>query len=167
VSHDSIAALWRRFCLQPHRVEGFTFSTDPELEAKIRDVVGLYLDLPKGAVVVCVDERSQTLDRTQPILPMQLDLGQGPAIGDVEALARHAQVPPCRPRQRLLHHHQLDSVPIGADRRHGRRVCIEDVSHSPTAHTLHCRPDRFSYRSTSLRRRRLLAGLRGRLAPGR
>jgi transposase len=59
VSHDSIAALWRRFCLQPHRVEGFKFSTDPELEAKIRDVVGLYLDPPKGAVVVCVDEKSR------------------------------------------------------------------------------------------------------------
>jgi transposase len=73
VSHDSIAALWRRFCLQPHRVEGFKFSTDPELEAKIRDVVGLYLEPPKGAVVVCVDEKSQiqALDRTQPILPMR------------------------------------------------------------------------------------------------
>jgi transposase len=43
VSHDSIARLWRRFCLQPHRTEGFKFSTDPQLEAKIRDVVGLYL----------------------------------------------------------------------------------------------------------------------------
>jgi transposase len=73
VSHDSIAALWRRFCLAPHRVEGFKFSTDPELEAKIRDVVGLYLDPPKGAVVVCLDEKSQiqALDRTQPILPMR------------------------------------------------------------------------------------------------
>jgi transposase len=73
VSHDSIAALWRRFCLQPHRTEGFKFSTDPALEAKIRDVVGLYLDPPKGAVVVCMDEKSQiqALDRTQPILPMR------------------------------------------------------------------------------------------------
>ena len=73
VSHDSIAALWRRFCLQPHRSEGFKFSTDPHLEAKIRDVVGLYLDPPEGAVVVCVDEKSQiqALDRTQPILPMR------------------------------------------------------------------------------------------------
>ncbi len=73
VSHDSIAALWRRYCLQPHRSEGFKFSTDPELETKIRDVVGLYLDPPAGAVVVCVDEKSQiqALDRTQPILPMR------------------------------------------------------------------------------------------------
>jgi transposase len=73
VSHDRIAELWRRFGLQPHRVEGFKFSTDPELDAKIRDVVGLYMDPPEGAVVVCVDEKSQiqALDRTQPILPMR------------------------------------------------------------------------------------------------
>jgi transposase len=73
VSHDSIIRLWRRFCLAPHRTEGFKFSTDPALEAKIRDVVGLYLDPPEGAVVVCVDEKSQiqALDRTQPILPMR------------------------------------------------------------------------------------------------
>jgi transposase len=73
VSHDRIAEVWKRFSLKPHRSEGFKFSTDPELEAKIRDVVGLYLDPPKGAVVVCVDEKSQVqaLDRTQPILPMR------------------------------------------------------------------------------------------------
>jgi transposase len=73
VSHDSISVLWRRFCLQPHRTEGFKFSTDPQLEAKIRDVVGLYLDPPDNAVVVCVDEKSQiqALDRTRPILPMR------------------------------------------------------------------------------------------------
>jgi len=73
ISHDRIATLWRKFCLQPHRVEGFKFSTDPELDAKILDVVGIYLDPPKGAVVVCVDEKSQiqAVDRTQPVLPMR------------------------------------------------------------------------------------------------
>jgi transposase len=73
ISHDRIGLLWRKFCLQPHRVEGFKFSTDPELDAKIRDVVGIYLDPPKGAVVVCVDAKSQiqALDRTQPVLPMR------------------------------------------------------------------------------------------------
>jgi transposase len=73
VSHDSIVRLWRRFCLQPHRSEGFKFSTDPQLEAKITDVVGLYLHPPQNAVVVCVDEKSQcqALERTQPILPMR------------------------------------------------------------------------------------------------
>ncbi len=73
VSHDSISRLWRKFSLQPHRSEGFKFSTDPQLEAKIADVVGLYLHPPENAVVVCVDEKSQcqALERTQPILPMR------------------------------------------------------------------------------------------------
>src|SRR5215475_2484327 len=73
VSHDSVSRLWRRFCLQPHRTEGFKFSTDPQLEAKVTDVVGLYLDPPENAVVVCVDEKSQcqALERSQPILPMR------------------------------------------------------------------------------------------------
>jgi transposase len=73
VSHDSITRLWRRFCLAPHRTEGFKFSTDPQLEAKIRDVAGLYLHPPQNAVVVCIDEKSQVqaLERSQPILPMR------------------------------------------------------------------------------------------------
>jgi transposase len=73
VSHDSITVLWRKFCLQPHRTEGFKFSTDPQLEAKIRDVVGLYLAPPQNAVVVCIDEKPQiqALERTQPVLPMR------------------------------------------------------------------------------------------------
>ena len=73
VSHDSISRLWRRFCLQPHRSEGFKFSTDPQLEAKGTDVVGLYLNPPENAVVVCAGEKSrcQALERSQPILPMR------------------------------------------------------------------------------------------------
>ena len=72
VSHDSIAALGRWLCLQPHRSEGFKASTDPALEAKIRDVVGLYRG-PLGPVVVCVDETSQlqVLDRIALMLPMR------------------------------------------------------------------------------------------------
>jgi transposase len=78
VSHDSISRLWRKFCLQPHRTEGFRFSTDPLLEARVRDVVGLYLHPPENAVVVCVDEKSQVqaLERTQPILPMRPGIPQ-------------------------------------------------------------------------------------------
>ena len=72
ISFASVARIWRKWNVQPHRVETFKFSTDPELEAKLRDVVGLYLDPPAGAVVVSVDEKSQiqALDRTQPILPL-------------------------------------------------------------------------------------------------
>jgi transposase len=72
VSHNEIASIWRDWGLQPHRTESFKFSTDPELEAKITDVVGLYLDPPENAVVLCVDEKSQVqaLERAQPMLPV-------------------------------------------------------------------------------------------------
>jgi len=65
--------VWRRYGLQPWRRESFKFSTDPALEAKVRDVVGLYLDPPQKAVVLCVDEKSQiqALDRTAPMLPLR------------------------------------------------------------------------------------------------
>ena len=68
-----MANVWRDWGLQPWRSETFKFSTDPELEAKVRDVVGLYLNPPEKAVVVCIDEKSQiqALDRTAPILPMR------------------------------------------------------------------------------------------------
>src|SRR5712691_6220414 len=73
ISDTSVARCWRRFSLKPWRRETFKFSTDPELEAKVRDVIGLYLDPPEKAVVLCVDEKSQiqALDRTQPILPVR------------------------------------------------------------------------------------------------
>jgi transposase len=73
ISFASVARIWRKWKIQPHRIETFKFSTDPELEAKIRDVVGLYLAPPEGAVVVSVDEKSQVqaLDRTAPMLPLR------------------------------------------------------------------------------------------------
>jgi len=73
VSFAQVARIWRAWDLQPHRVRTFKFSTDPLLEAKVRDVVGLYLDPPANAVVVCVDEKSQVqaLDRTAPLLPIR------------------------------------------------------------------------------------------------
>jgi transposase len=73
ISFASVARIWRKWGIQPHRIETFKFSTDPELEPKIRDVVGLYLDPPEGAVVVSIDEKSQiqALDRTAPMLPLR------------------------------------------------------------------------------------------------
>jgi transposase len=73
IADASVARVWRRYLIQPWRRETFKFSTDPELEAKVRDVVGLYLDPPEKAIVLCVDEKSQiqALDRTQPILPVR------------------------------------------------------------------------------------------------
>jgi transposase len=72
ISFASVARIWRKWNLQPSRVETFKFSTDPELDTKIRDIVGLYLNPPDKAVVVCIDEKSQVqaLDRTAPILPI-------------------------------------------------------------------------------------------------
>jgi transposase len=72
ISHVWISKIWRKWGLQPWRSESFKFSTDPELEAKVRDVIGLYLNPPERAVVLCVDEKSQVqaLDRTAPILPI-------------------------------------------------------------------------------------------------
>jgi transposase len=73
ISNYTVATIWARWGLQPWRRETFKFSTDPELEAKIRDVVGLYLNPPENAVVLSVDEKSQiqALDRTAPILPLR------------------------------------------------------------------------------------------------
>jgi hypothetical protein len=78
ISFATVARIWRKWNIQPHRVETFTFSTDRQLEPKIRDVVGLYLNPPANAVVVSVDEKSQIQapDRTQPILPLRQGLPQ-------------------------------------------------------------------------------------------
>lgn len=73
LSFATVQRIWRRHGLQPHRVGRFKFSTDPEFESKLADVVGLYLDPPERALVLSVDEKSQiqALNRTQPILPMR------------------------------------------------------------------------------------------------
>ena len=73
VSASTVHRIWRAFSLQPHRTETFKLSTDPQFVEKVRDIVGLYLDPPEKALVICVDEKSQiqALDRTQPLLPMR------------------------------------------------------------------------------------------------
>ena len=80
ISNFTVGQIWQQWGLQPWRAETFKFSTDPELEAKVRDVVGLYLDPPEKAVVLCVDEKSQiqALDRTAPILPLRPGLPEKP-----------------------------------------------------------------------------------------
>ena len=105
VSFASVARIWRKWDLQPWRVETFKFSTDPELDAKVRDVVGLYLAPPDKAVVVSIDEKSQVqaLDRTAPILPLRPGL---PAEAD----------PRLRPAR---HHHAVRRV--GGRHRKGHR----------------------------------------------
>ena len=73
LSAPTISRIWRAFGLQPHRHDYFRLSEDPELVPKVRDIVGLYLSPPVGAMVLCVDEKSQiqALERTQPLLPLR------------------------------------------------------------------------------------------------
>ena len=73
LSRATVHRIWRAFALQPHRTETFKLSTDPLFIEKVRDIVGLYLNPPDKALVLCADEKSQiqALDRTQPLLPMR------------------------------------------------------------------------------------------------
>jgi transposase len=114
MSQSAVSRIWRAFGLAPHRQDSWKLSKDPQFIDKVRDVVGLYLDPPEAAVVLCVDEKSQiqALDRTQPIFPMMpgtparashdynragtsslyaaLDIGSGKVIGSLHA--RHRAV---------------------------------------------------------------------------
>jgi transposase len=78
IGDATVARAWREYRVQPWRAESFPFSTHPELVAKVTDVVGLYLDPPRNAVVLCVDEKSQiqALDRAAPILPLRAGLAE-------------------------------------------------------------------------------------------
>jgi transposase len=78
LSKSTIGRVWRAFSLKPHLVDTFKLSTDPLFIEKVRDVVGLYLDPPERALVLCVDEKSQiqALDRSAPVLPMMPGMPQ-------------------------------------------------------------------------------------------
>lgn len=123
LNQTAISRIWRAFSLQPHRSETFKLSRDPLFIEKVRDVVGLYMNPPDRALVLCVDEKSQiqALDRTQPLLPMRpgqperrshdyerhgttslfaaLDVKTGNVIGE------------CRPRHRAIEFRKfLDTI---------------------------------------------------------
>jgi transposase len=115
ISRSTIHRIWRKNRLQPHRVESFKYSNDPNLKEKVIDVVGLYLNPPDNALVLSVDEKSQiqALDRTQPLLPLRpgqverhthdyvrhgtttlfaaLDVAQGTVIGECYPRHRHKE----------------------------------------------------------------------------
>ena len=97
ISNGTVAKAWRDYGVAPWRVETFKFSTDPELVAKVTDVVGLYLAPPENAIVLCIDEKSQiqALDRTAPMLPMQPGLPER-RTHDYKRTAPR----PCSPRWR-------------------------------------------------------------------
>jgi len=115
MSQSAVSRVWRAFSLQPHRVETFKLSADPFFVEKVRDVVGLYLNPPEHALVLCVDEKSQIQapDRTRPILPLRpgvperqthdyqrngttalfaaLDVATGKVIGSLHRRQRHQE----------------------------------------------------------------------------
>ena len=79
LSKSTVQRVWRAFGIQPHRQKHFKLSTDPLFVEKVHDIVGLYLNPPDNAMVLCVDEKTQiqALDRTQPMLPMGLGYVEG------------------------------------------------------------------------------------------
>ena len=79
LSKSTVHRVWKAFGIQPHRQKHFKLSTDPFFVEKVRDIVGLYLNPPDKAMVLCVDEKSQiqALDRTQPMLPLGLGYVEG------------------------------------------------------------------------------------------
>ena len=90
LSHNTVGRIWRAFGLQPHRTAAFKLSSDPCFIEKVRDIVGLYLDPPDRALVLCVDEKSQiqALDRTRPLLPRR----PGPVERRTHDYLRHGTV---------------------------------------------------------------------------
>ena len=99
LSQSAISRIWRAFSLQPHRMETFKLSNDPLFVSKVRDIVGLYIDPPDNALVLCVDEKSQiqALERTQPLLPLRPGLPHARlrSARNDDALCR----PQCKDRQ--------------------------------------------------------------------
>lgn len=90
LTQSAVLRIWRAFGLQLHRQEAWKLSKDPQFVAKVRDVVGLYLDPPERAVMLCLDEKSQirALDRTGPTPPMM------PASPSALSTTANARVPP-------------------------------------------------------------------------
>ena len=95
LSKATISRIWRTFGLQSHRLETFKLSADPQFVEKVRDIVGLYLNPPDHALVLCLDEKSQVqaLDRTRPLLPMRPGI-PGPADARLHSAWHHLAV--CR-----------------------------------------------------------------------
>lgn len=163
LSHSTIGRIWRTFGLKPHRSETFQLSNDPLFIEKVRDIVGLYLNPPESAVVLCVDEKSQVqaLNRTQPALPMMsgrpelqthtyvrhgttalfaaLDVATGRVIGQ------------CRRRHRATEFLKFlqqidDSVPAGLD----VHIVLDNLSthKTPAVHRWFLRHPRFNLHFT-------------------
>jgi len=149
MSQTAVSRIWRAFGLKPHLVETFKLSPDPQFIDKVRDIVGLYLNPPDAAVVLCVDEKSQiqALDRSAPILPLMpgtpqrrthdyrrygttnlyaaLDLASGNVIADLTARHRGRGVPP------LLEPDRQDRARPPRRARRGRQLLHAQDPRSP------------------------------------
>ena len=95
LTQNAVLRIWHAFGLQPHRQETLKLSKDPQFVEKVHDIVGLYLNPPERAVVLCVDEKSQiqALDRTAPILPMLPGHARARARTTTSATAPRASTP--------------------------------------------------------------------------
>lgn len=151
ISKTTVARYLQAFQLKPHRAESFKLSTDPLFIEKLRDVVGLYLNPPENALVLCVDEKSQcqALERTQPMLPM----GFGYVEGVTHDYVRHgtttlfaavnvlngAVLANCKPR----HRHQEFLSSCARSTRPYRRSCTCTALRTitPAINTRRCAPN--------------------------
>ena len=96
MSQSAVSRIWRAFGLKPHLVDTFKLSSDPLFVDKVRDVVGLYINPPEGALVLCVDEKTQVqaLDRTSPVLPLRPGLPEPAWYATMSAVAPPTSMPP-------------------------------------------------------------------------
>ncbi len=96
LSQTMVSGIWRAFALQPHLVEGFKLSKDPLFVDKVRDIVGLYLNPPDRALVLCVDEKAQiqALDRSQPVAYQRIQLGLDLGRALRQSRSEHCQTTP-------------------------------------------------------------------------
>ena len=168
VSRGTVHRIWRDHRLQPHRTRSFKFSPDPQLAEKVTDVVGLYLEPPEKAIVLCVDEKSQiqALDRTQPLLPLgpgqverrthdyvrhgtttlfaALDVATGEVTGRCYARHRHQEF--LRFLQLLAKRYPRGELHLVVDnyRTHKRPEVVEWLARHPRFH-LHFTPTHASW----------------------
>ena len=157
LNQTAISRIWRAFGLQPHRVEHFKLSQDPQFVEKIRDVVGLYLDPPERAIVLCVDEKSQiqALDRSQPILPLM--------PGVPERQSSRGRERPCGHRESFLRGRGwrrkilTTFLPATTTSATARRACSPRWTSPPARSSARCTPatarssSRSSYRRSTAR----------------
>ncbi|GAA4996301.1 hypothetical protein GCM10023205_81880 [Yinghuangia aomiensis] len=125
LSQSTVSRVWRAFGLQPHRTETFKL-TDPFFVGNVHDVVGLYLDPPERALVLCVDEESQiqALDRSQPVVPMMPGVPELRTHDDVCAGTTTPRIP-----RQLLQTNYRFRTPV----RRVRRLLLQ-TSRSPAPH---------------------------------